>query len=143
MKFSAIFASLSMFSSLAYATTVAYDTTYDNGGTSLTVVACSDGANGLITRGFTTFGSLPHFPHIGAASAVTGWNSPNCGTCWELTYTNSSGIAKTINIIAIDVAGAGFNIAQKAMDELTNGNAVQFGRVDVASKQVAASVCGL
>lgn len=145
MKFSTIFASLafSMLPSVTHATTVAFDTVYDNGGTSLTAVACSDGANGLITRGFTTFDSLPHFPHIGAASAVTGFNSPNCGTCWELSFTDSSGVTRTVNIIAIDVAGEGFTISLSAMNELTNGNGVQFGRIDAATRQVAASVCGL
>jgi hypothetical protein len=145
MKLSAIFAplALAVLPSTTYAVTLAYDTVYDNKSGSLATVACSDGSNGMLTRGFTTFGSLPKFPHIGAASAITGWNSPNCGTCWQLTYTNSSGVSKSINILGIDVAGAGFNVALAAMNELTNGNAVQFGRVDVASKQVAASVCGL
>jgi hypothetical protein len=131
-----------IFSSVAHAVTVSYDTVYDAPGRSLSTVACSDGANGLLTRGFTTFGSLPNFPDIGGASAVAGWNSPNCGTCWQLTYTNSTGEKKSINILAVDV-GAGFNIALAAMNELTGGKAVQFGRVDVASEQVNASVCGL
>ncbi|RDB24055.1 Heat-stable antigen [Hypsizygus marmoreus] len=145
MKFSAIFASLALFAlpTTTLAVTLAYDTVYDNASGSLATVACSDGSHGLLTRGFTTFGSLPKFPHIGAAAAVAGWNSPNCGTCWQLTYTNGQGAKKTINVIAIDHAGAGFNIALSAMNELTNGQAVQLGRVDVASKQVAASVCGL
>lgn len=145
MKFSTILAplALSLLPTMTSAVTLAYDTAYDKSTSSLTTVACSDGVNGLLTRGFTTFGSLPKFPHIGAASAVTGWNSPNCGTCWQLTYKNGQGVSKSINVIAIDVAGAGFNIALSAMNELTGGNAVQLGRVDVTSKQVASSVCGL
>lgn len=145
MKFSAIFAAVAVavLPSTTLAVTLAYDTTYDNASGSLTTVACSDGANGLIPRGFSTFGSLPKFPHIGAASAVAGWNSPNCGTCWQLTYTNAQGAKKSINVIAVDHAGSGFNVALSAMNELTNGQAVQLGRVDVASTQVAASVCGL
>ncbi|KAF9464630.1 cerato-platanin-related secreted protein [Collybia nuda] len=145
MKFSTILAPvvLSLLPTIASAVTLAYDTTYDNAGGSLTTVACSDGSHGMLTRGFKTFGSLPKFPHIGAASAVTGWNSPNCGTCWQVTYKNGQGVSKSINVLAIDVAGAGFNIALSAMNELTGGNAVMLGRVDVTSKQVAASVCGL
>nr|AFZ62768.1 cerato-platanin 6 [Moniliophthora perniciosa] len=127
----------------ASAVTLAYDTVYDDRSRSLATVACSDGRNGLLTRNFTTFGSLPSFPRIGGAQAITGWNSSACGTCWEVTYTNSSGIAKSLNITAIDVAGAGFNLAQVAMDELTNGHAVEFGRVEVTSRQVNASACGL
>lgn len=147
MKLSSLLPSLALIflpsSALSATVTLAYDTTYDAAQGSLSTVACSDGPNGLLTRGFTTFGSLPSFPHIGAAVAVEGWNSLNCGTCWSLTYTNSTGGTKSINVLAVDHAGAGFNIALAAMNELTNGQGVALGRVNVASSQVAASVCGL
>ena len=146
MKFSALFPPLTLallgpFTTLAVQVT--YDATYDNSGGSLTTVACSDGSNGLIPRGYTTFGSLPKFPHIGGAYVVEGWNSASCGTCWALTYTNARGESTTINVLAIDVAKSGFNIALSAMNELTGGNAVQFGIVNVTSASVASSVCGL
>ena len=67
-----------------------------------------------------------------------GWNSPNCGTCWELDYNGTS-----INILAIDYAQAGFNIGKTAMDTLTHGQAEQLGVVQVTSKHVANSVCGV
>ncbi|KAF9457873.1 Cerato-platanin [Collybia nuda] len=147
MKFSVTLAPLvlSLLPSLASAISLAYDPVYDNAQGSLTTVACSDGDNGLIRRGFTTFGSLPKFPHIGAAAVVTGWNSAACGTCWKLTYENSDGESKSINVLAIDAAGsgAGFNVALAAMNELTGGNAMQLGRVEVESEQMDASVCGL
>lgn len=127
----------------AAATTLSFDPVYDNKAGDLTTVACSDGANGLITRGFTTFGSLPNFPNIGGAPAVTGWNSSNCGTCWKVTYTNGQGVKKSINVLAIDVGLIGFNVAKAAMDNLTNGQATQLGRVNVDAVQVAASNCGL
>jgi len=142
MKFTVITA-LALLPSLALGVTLSYDNTYDKSTGSLSTVACSDGENGLLTAGFTTFGSLPGFPHIGGAAAVEGYNSLNCGTCWKLTYTNTKGVSKSINVIAIDHTLAGFNIAQKAMDELTGNQAVHLGRVDVAAVQVAASVCGL
>lgn len=145
MRFASLLASvaLALLPSTAVAVTLAYDTVYDGASTSLDVVACSDGTNGLESKGYTTLGSLPNFPHIGAASAVADWNSPNCGTCWQVTYTNSTNVAKTINILAVDHADAGFVLSKAAMNELTNGQAVKLGRIDVASKQVAASVCGL
>jgi hypothetical protein len=146
MKFSILFAPIA-FALLApfaaFAAKVAYDTTYDNKRGSLTSVACSDGSNGLITQGFKSFGDLSSFPHIGGTSAVAGWNSANCGSCWALTYKNAQGKKKTINVLAIDVAASGFNIALSAMNELTGGNAVQFGRVDVTSKRIRPSFCGL
>jgi len=128
---------------LTFAATVTYDQTYDKKSTDLDVVACSNGANGLKTRGFTTFGSLPKFPYIGGAQAVKGWNSTSCGTCWKLTYTNPKRKSKSINVLAIDTAAGGFNIALAAMNDLTSGQAKQFGRVSVTSKKVAESVCGL
>jgi hypothetical protein len=124
--------------SVASAITVSYDNGYDDGSRSLTAVACSDGPNGLITKGYTTQSSLPSFPRIGGAFAIAGWNSASCGTCWSLTYSGN-----TINVLAIDYAGEGFNIAQEAMDLLTGGQAVALGRVDAAYVQVDASVCGL
>ncbi|KAJ6505945.1 Epl1 protein [Mycena vulgaris] len=126
------------------ADTVAYDQAYDVASNSLNTVACSDGANGLETRGFTTLGSLPKFPFVGAVGAVEGWNSVNCGTCWQLTYTNATGGKKTIDVLAVDHAGPGtFNVALAAMNVLTNNQAVQLGRVTVQSAKVASSVCGL
>ena len=124
--------------SLASAITVSYDTGYDDGSRSLSVVSCSDGANGLLTKGYSTQSSLPSFPRIGGASVIAGWNSASCGTCWSLTYQGT-----TINVLAIDHAAEGFNIAQEAMDQLTNGQAVALGRVDAEYVQVDASVCGL
>ncbi|KAH9483666.1 Allergen Asp f 15 homolg [Psilocybe cubensis] len=123
--------------------TTSFDPVYDNVNGSLATVACSNGANGLLTKGFTTFGSLPSFPFIGGAPAVTGFNSAGCGTCWKLAFTNSSNITTSINILAIDVATPNFNIALAAMNNLTNNQAEQLGRVPITATQVAASVCGL
>ncbi|KAL7282975.1 hypothetical protein ACG7TL_002393 [Trametes sanguinea] len=131
-------AALALFVPSALGVTVSYDQTYDNSGASLATVACSDGTNGLLTKGFSTFGSLPHFPNIGGAAVIPGWNSDQCGTCWQLTYNG-----KSINVLAIDHAESGFNIALEAMNTLTGGQAVQLGRVDATATQVAASQCGL
>lgn len=138
MKSCLIFTSLvGLFTSIHAQLTASYDTQYDNATQSLRTVACSDGPNGLITRGFTTFGSLPSFPFIGGTPAVTGYNSPGCGTCWELTYNSTS-----INILAIDVASY-YNIAFEAMNKLTNNQAERLGRVPVTAVSVAPSYCGL
>ncbi len=118
---------------------VSYDTGYDDGSRSLTVVSCSDGANGLITRyGWQTQGQVARFPYIGGVEAVAGWNSPSCGTCWSASYNG-----KTIYILAVDHAATGLNIALDAMNDLTNGQAVALGRVDATVAQVDVSNCGL
>ena len=133
-------------------TSVSFDPIYDKGTTSLDSVACSDGKNGLITRGYTTFASLPSFPNIGGASEIAGWNSPECGTCWNLTYAAPTVVdgktiitMRSVNILAIDTSKAtGFNIAEEAMNTLTGGEAVHDGVVKgVLFEQVAEAKCGL
>lgn len=145
MKFSkiALSATLSLLPSLTQGTLLSYDTVYDNPKGSLTTVACSDGSYGLLTRGYKTFGNLPRYPYIGGSDLVKGWNSPNCGSCHQLTYTNATGFKSVINVLVVDVAVAGFNVAQRAMDDLTGGHAVAIGVANVTAKQVNPSVCGL
>ena len=114
-----------------------FDLTFDNKAGSLNGVACSNGENGLAAR-FPTFGDLPSFPFIGGAFDVA-WNSPNCGACWALT-NRANGV--TINITAVDTAGAGFNIAKEAFDKLAGAQS-GLGAVDVVANKVSPSVCGL
>ncbi len=61
-----------------------------------------------------------------------------CGSCWQLTYQGTS-----INVLAIDHTDVGFNIAQTAMNTLTNGQAQFLGRIDATAVQVDRSNCGL
>ncbi|KAJ3725415.1 Cerato-platanin, partial [Lentinula raphanica] len=101
--------------------TLQYDAAYDDSSASLATVACSDGTNGLLTQGYTTFGSLPTFPNIGALGAMEGYSSSSCGTCWQITYA-SNGASTTINALAIDHAGEELiNVSEAAMNALTNG----------------------
>ncbi|KAI9459722.1 Cerato-platanin [Lactarius psammicola] len=138
MKLTSTIISLAALFSVASADVVRFNTFYDNPQTSLNNVACSDGANGLVTKGFPTFGSLPSFPGIGGVSAVKGWNSPQCGSCWQLTYGGNS-----IYITAIDTISAGFDISLKAMNILTNGQAQSLDVIDAQATQVPNSKCGL
>ncbi|KAI9573949.1 immunomodulatory protein [Boletus coccyginus] len=140
MKFVSLAAAVLAFAPPAFGQTesLSYDTTYDNASLSLTSVACSDGANGLMTKGYTTLGSLPTFPNIGGVYTVTGWDSAACGTCYEVTYGDM-----TIAVLAVDVALDGFNLSEEAMNTLTGGLAVELGRVDVTATEVDASVCGI
>ncbi|KAJ5319795.1 hypothetical protein PENANT_c026G09213 [Penicillium antarcticum] len=121
---------------------VSYDQRYDVSGSSLTTVSCSDGENGLIPLGYTDFGSLPNFPNIGGAITIPGWNSPNCGKCYQLHYSNGK-YENTINVLAIDAAPGGFNIGLQAMNTLTNGQAEQLGRVSATYVAVDDSACGM
>ncbi|CAG8978296.1 hypothetical protein HYALB_00010295 [Hymenoscyphus albidus] len=122
----------------ASAITVSYDNAYDDAGRSLASVSCSDGSNGFLTKGYTTQGSLRNFPNIGGASTVAGWNSPNCGECYQLSYEGRS-----VNVLIVDHAGEGFNIALGAMSTLTGGRAIDLGRIDAGYTLVDKSQCGL
>ena len=135
-SFSTIFA---LFTASASAVTVSYDTGYDDGSRAMTVVSCSDGVNGLITRyGYQTQSAIPSFPYIGGWSGIAGYNSASCGQCLQVTYNG-----KTIYVTAIDHTDAGVNMSEEAMNALTGGNAVQFGRVDATVTPVAFSQCKL
>jgi hypothetical protein len=48
-----------------------------------------------------------------------------------------------VNVLAIDYAGAGFNIGLKAMNKLTGNQGVKLGRINAQVTQVDESVCGL
>ncbi|TGO87951.1 hypothetical protein BPOR_0193g00020 [Botrytis porri] len=119
---------------------VTYDPGYYNAARSLSAVSCSYGPNGLETRfpQYKVQGDLPTFARISGASTIAGWNSPNCGTCYTLTYQGVS-----INILAIDAAATGFNIAESALNTLTNGRAVELGNIDADWMLVTPEECGL
>ncbi|KAH6919112.1 snodprot1 [Coprinopsis sp. MPI-PUGE-AT-0042] len=135
---------LLLFPFLAAAEDLTYDPWYANGREPLTSSYCSDGVNGLITKyGYSTFQEIPSYPRIGSAPAVTDVDSVGCGTCWQLTYTDG-GSRKSINITAIDWAPPNvFTTSQRAMDELTNGQALNLRTVGVTVKQIPAKSCGL
>jgi hypothetical protein len=119
--------------------TVSYDRGYEDADRSLEAVTCSNGANGVIDRwGWSKQGDIPDFPNIGGAYVVNGWNSTGCGTCWKLEYDGNS-----VNILAIDLAVEGFNIALIAMNTLTGGQAEALGRIDATSTEVDLSECGI
>lgn len=62
----------------AQSSTAGYDQKYDDGSFPSFNLACSDGANGMITKGYSTIGAIPSFPNVGGAPVIPGWNSPNC-----------------------------------------------------------------
>lgn len=89
-------------------------------------------------KGYNVLGDLPKFPYVAGVSAVAGWNSPSCGTCWKVTYKGNS-----VNVLAVDVGSQGVNMALAAMNALTNNQAQALGRIQANVEQVDASQCGL
>jgi len=127
-----------LFAASAAATTVSYDTGYDESSRSMTSVACSDGPNGLITKGYSTQDSIPGFPNIGASSTIPGWNSDQCGQCFSLSYNDGA----PIYVTAIDHAADGMVLSKAAMNKLTNNQADFLGRVEANVVKVGVDKCG-
>ena len=138
MKFASTIFSLAALFSVASADIVRYNTIYDNPSFPLNDVACSNGPNGLATAGFPTLGKLPTFPGVGGVFAVSGWGSPECGSCWKLSYKGNS-----ILVTAVDTISDGFDISLKAMNILTSGHAVALDSIDAVATQLPRIHCGL
>ena len=144
MKFTTITATLlSIITPLVSAGTgtASWDSVYDNGATSTLSVACSDGVNGLYTKGYHTLGSIPKFPMVGAAPTIAGWNSPNCGKCFAVTYKGN-----TVYITGVDTSRSttDFVLSKAALNKLTGGLADQTGRFPVSWTQLASGAnCGM
>ncbi|TBU24790.1 Cerato-platanin-domain-containing protein [Dichomitus squalens] len=118
-------------------TNLTYDQIYDDGDESTQAIACSNGANGVIDKeGALTLSEIIGWPNIAGAPAIKHWNSPNCSTCWELTYNDA-----ILHVFAIDTATDGFNVGLNVMNNLTNGSAVALGRVAITAVQVLATAC--
>ena len=125
---------------------VSFDNFYDQMENSLSDVACSNGEHGLLTYGYTTFGSLPTFPYIGGAPQIQSWNSRYCGSCWALTYTDRHGVSTSLNITAIntgDYDPKHFIISFEGMAVLTNGRARRLDSVSITAALLPGSLCGL
>ena len=103
---------------------------------SMAIVACSNGDNGLQTK-FPTFGDVPSFPFIGGAFDIV-WNSPNCGSCWNITNP-ATGVS--IQMTAINVAGVGFNLAPSVFANLTNGDTT-VNEIEVVANKLSGTPCG-
>ncbi|KAF2423505.1 Cerato-platanin [Tothia fuscella] len=133
------FAHASVLSAAIRAARVTYDDGYDLPSRSLVEVACSDGSNGMIRRGWHFQSEIPSYPYIGGSSDIASWNSPNCGQCLAVTFER-----KSIYILAIDVStGSVVNMAKKAMDDITGGRAIEVGTVDADVVAVDNKFCGV
>ncbi|KAG1820706.1 Cerato-platanin [Suillus variegatus] len=143
MKFALVVALLSAFTLPAFGEPgyVTWDYTYGNPDASLNIVSCSNGKNGLVTKGYTTFSSLPSFPNIGGVPGGV-WNSTLCGSCWSLKYATPSGSQTTVYITAVDNSYT-FNISPEAFGELTDGTGFEAGKVKVRALRVPSSKCGM
>ena len=115
---------------------VRYDGVYGNPALSTLNTACSNGINGLATKGYPTLGSLKNFPNLGASPTIEGWNSTQCGACYKLFYGG-----KGIYVTAVDHSATGFVLSTAAMNELTGGLAVELGTIAASYAPAAPVSC--
>ena len=127
--------------STAIATTaiVTYSPIYDEPNTPTSSLACPVNGGGLPVA-CKTLSCIPAFPLIGGSDLVSGagWNDPECGTCWTLSYEGNS-----VNILVLDTASVGFNISQEAFEPPGGQAAVEAGSLVATIQQTPASECGL
>ena len=119
---------------------VTYDATYDNPNWPLSGTACSNGVNGLEAK-WPTLGKIPNFPFVGGIPGLS-WNSPLCGTCWQLSYVAPNGTTVTTTITAVD-SSQDFNIGKTAFTAWAGSSGIAAGSVIATATQVAASKCGI
>ncbi|KAG9315824.1 Cerato-platanin [Chiua virens] len=113
---------------------VTYVGLYDDPNWSLDSTACSNGANGLDTK-WAVLGDIPNFPAVAGIPGLT-WNSPLCGTCWELSYDDGANMMHNITVTAVDAAYSTFNVAEDAFTSWAGTSGVAAGSIEATAVQV-------
>ena len=133
MKFFSIFATVLSMVAIVLANSrpvmVTWDGIYDQPWTSIYSFSCGDY---LKNKGITMLDMISTWPDIGAASAITGWNSPNCGRCYELSYA-PTGLWIIITAISTAQGNQDFVISKSGLDYLTGGKADAMGSASVTA----------
>ncbi|KAF3920263.1 Cerato-platanin [Arthrobotrys entomopaga] len=126
------------------ATTFKYDNIYSTKAkTALTSYACSDGNHGLIDRHKVhtvpqLLSKLRPGVMIAAAPAVTGWNSPGCGTCWMAKNPKNN---KSITFVAVDVGRGGIVVGPEAFVSVSASRSLKEGSFVTYLYPKPASAC--
>ena len=115
---------------------VRYDTVYDDPKKSTLSMACSDGINGLYTKGFPDLYSLGGFPNVGASATIEGWDSRNCGACYKLSYDG-----RMVYVTAVDHSANGFVLSGEAMRALTGGVGLAIGVIKATYAEADREMC--
>ena len=80
------------------------------------------------------------YPYVGAFKGIEGWNSENCGNCYEVTDV----VTKNKRYItAVDHAGSdfGFNLSEQAFEEIFGKEGIHDGHGEAAWAKVDANLC--
>ncbi|KAK2049579.1 hypothetical protein LZ31DRAFT_549140 [Colletotrichum somersetense] len=128
---------------LANAQTITYDTIYDQGERPLSEVACWNPTVPGLFPDCDDWLLQKNIP-IGIVSipSITGWEDPDCITCWMVTWEEG---ARTSMLLAIDGSKEGFVTSLRSMNLLTDGQAKDFNRLEpleVRASRVSMRNCG-
>lgn len=122
-------------------TTLTRSAQYDEPATPVNSVSCS---RELAARGFVVFRDFPTFPAIGGADVIPA-NHGFCGSCWRLTFSNTT-FTNSVFFTAInDAFSTGFISSESTERKLAGYGEGPFpsASTNITSERVADSLCGL
>ncbi|KAF4473765.1 Heat-stable 19 kDa antigen [Fusarium agapanthi] len=112
------------------AVSLTYSKLYDNDSIPVSQLACY--RNGLILDGYPSWKTVGDIPHsITGLEQVDGPNSPLCGSCWILTYGETSR-----PVLILDSAMEGFVSTLDTLNWLTSGKGEELGKIEVKATKV-------
>ncbi|KAF4950295.1 hypothetical protein FGADI_8278 [Fusarium gaditjirri] len=118
------------------AVSLTYSKLYDNNSIPVSQLACYK--NGLIMDGqseWQTIGDIPR--SITGLEQIDGPDSPLCGSCWILTYGETSR-----PVLILDSAKEGFVSTLDTLNWLTGNKGEELGKVEVKATKVDRTNCG-
>ncbi|PNP78177.1 hypothetical protein FNYG_08494 [Fusarium nygamai] len=118
------------------AVSLTYSKLYDNNSIPVSQLACYK--NGLILDGYQSWKTIGDIPHsITGLEQVDGPNSALCGSCWILTYGETSR-----PVLILDSAKEGFVSTLDTLNWLTSDKGEELGSVEVKAAKVDITNCG-
>ncbi|TDZ58646.1 Protein SnodProt1 [Colletotrichum trifolii] len=113
---------------MALRVSLKYDAIYEQGKRSLSEVACwNPNVPGLFPDHDDWLLQENIAPGILAMPSITGWDHPDCITCWMVTWEEGR---MTRMLLAIDGSEDGFVTSRERMNSLTNGKADDFNPLE-------------
>ncbi|KAG8351558.1 hypothetical protein FVEN_g10249 [Fusarium venenatum] len=124
--------------SLSTAITVTYIGFYDDDTLPLTELACWKDSRIVEGQDWATLGDVTY--QIAGYEEIDKPDSPFCGSCWSLSYGDTS---RSVLVLNSAQAGSGFETSLTVMNSLTGGKAGQLGRVNITAHRTELLDCGV
>ncbi|GKU21908.1 epl1 protein [Fusarium langsethiae] len=124
--------------SLSTAITVTYNGFYDDDTVPVAELACWKDGRIVEGQDWATVGEVTY--QIAGHEGVDRPDSPLCGSCWSLSYGDTS---RSVLVLHSAQAGSGFETSLTVMNSLTRGKAGQLGRVNITAYRTESLDCGI